>query len=66
MRFNHMEPTLPKGRFSAEFRADLESSHGGVFGWSLMPMKVLKLDTYLLAHETRAGASRRRTAGSSC
>ena len=32
MRFNHMELTFPKGTFTDDFRADLESFYGGVLG----------------------------------
>ena len=48
MRFNHMELTFPKGTFTDDFRADLESFYGGVLGWNVMATKVLKMDTYLL------------------
>jgi hypothetical protein len=48
MRFNHMELTFPKGTFTDEFQADVESFYGGVLGWDVMQTKVLKLDAYLL------------------
>ena len=48
MRFNHMELTFPKGTFTDDFRADLESFYGGVLGWNVMETQVLKMDTYLL------------------
>jgi hypothetical protein len=48
MRFNHMELTLPKGTITDEYRADLESFYGGVFGWGIKPTKVLDLDATLL------------------
>ena len=48
MRFNHMELTFPKGTFTDDFRADLESFYGGVLGWNVMATQVLKMDTYLL------------------
>ncbi|HXY95159.1 MAG TPA: hypothetical protein VEP49_22055 [Acidimicrobiia bacterium] len=48
MRFNHMELTLPKGTITDDFRADLESFYGGVFGWTIKPTKVLDLDATLL------------------
>ena len=49
MRFNHMELTLPKGTMTDEFRADLESFYGGVFGWGIKPTKVIDLDAERLA-----------------
>jgi hypothetical protein len=48
MRFNHMEMTLPKGTVTDEFKADLESFYGGVFGWEIKPTKVLDLEATLL------------------
>ena len=48
MRFNHMELTFPKGTFTDDFRADLESFYGGVLGWNVMQTQVLKMDNYLL------------------
>ena len=48
MRFNHMELTFPKGTFTDDFKADLESFYGGVLGWNVMQTQVLKMDNYLL------------------
>ena len=43
MRFNHMELTFPKGTFTDDFRADLESFYGGVLGWNVIQTQVLKI-----------------------
>ena len=48
MRFNHMELTFPKGTFTDDFKADLESFYGGVLGWNVMQTQVLQMDNYLL------------------
>ena len=48
MRFNHMELTLPKGTFTDEWRADVESFYSGVLGWEILSHQLGKLDTILL------------------
>ncbi len=48
MRFNHMELTLPKGTFTDEWRADLDSFFSGILGWEVLSHKLGKLDTILL------------------
>jgi hypothetical protein len=41
MRFNHMELTFPRGTLTPDFRAEVDSFYGDVFGWQGIDTEVV-------------------------
>ena len=48
MRFNHMELTFPVGTLTQEFREEVDSFYGPVFGWRGLDTEVVGQKCHLL------------------
>jgi hypothetical protein len=51
MRFNHMEMTFPPGTLTKDFREEVDSFYGGVFGWTGVDTEVVGQLCHLLLSE---------------
>jgi hypothetical protein len=48
MRFNHMELTFPVGTLTKEFREEVDSFYGSVFGWGATATEVVGQQCHIL------------------
>jgi hypothetical protein len=48
MRFNHMELTFPRGTLTDEFREEIDSFYGSVFGWRGFDTEVVGQTCHIL------------------
>jgi hypothetical protein len=48
MRFNHLELTLPRDTLTSEFRQEVDTFYGAVFGWSAFDTVVAGQTCHLL------------------
>jgi hypothetical protein len=48
MRFNHMELTFRRGTLTTEFREEVDSFYGSVFGWTGLDTEVVGQQCHLL------------------
>jgi len=51
MRFNHMEMTFPPGTLTKDFREEVDSFYGSVFGWTGVDTEVVGQLCHLLLSE---------------
>jgi hypothetical protein len=55
MRFNHMELTFPRGTLTPEFRAEVDSFYGPIFGWRAVDTPVMGQSCHLLMLDDHVG-----------